>query len=63
MRGYTHTELAQAALNFFPQYKINVSFGDTSKEEQEMMISRVAAKLYEDFPPRYKNTHNKYAYS
>lgn len=63
MRGYTHTSLAESALKFFPQYKLNIAFGDMSREEREMMVSRVAAKLYDDFPPRYRARHKKYAYS
>jgi len=63
LRGSTHVTLATALLKSFPRYRAGIGLGDIGSVERETMTSRLAAVIYEDFPPRYKRTHRKDAYS
>lgn len=56
LAGVGHRTLAQNLLNHFENFRSAVQMGKISKEEAGQMVDSLASKLYEHYPPKYRNS-------
>ncbi len=54
LAGTGHKSLAYRLLNKFENFRAATRSGDLSREEADEKIGRLASKLYDCYPPRYK---------
>lgn len=59
LAGVDHKTLAEILLGQFPRFRAGVMTGDLNEEMQKEWTQRVADRLYDYYPEKYKNKHER----